>query len=125
MDQGEGVEGADRKRDPADFALWKAAKPSEDTSWPSPWGPGRPGWHIECSAMALRLLAIQPRSEKDLRIRLRRRSLCSTAVDAAIARMRELGYLNDAAFARSYVDARQSGTPRSKRARFSASPTRS
>jgi cysteinyl-tRNA synthetase len=56
MDQGEGVEGADRKRDPADFALWKAAKPSEDTSWPSPWGPGRPGWHIECSAMAEGLL---------------------------------------------------------------------
>ncbi|HZO11803.1 MAG TPA: cysteine--tRNA ligase [Polyangiaceae bacterium] len=39
------------KRDPADFALWKAAKPGEP-SWPSPWGPGRPGWHIECSAMA-------------------------------------------------------------------------
>jgi cysteinyl-tRNA synthetase len=53
MDQGEGVEGADRKRDPADFALWKAAKPSEDTSWPSPWGAGRPGWHIECTAIAL------------------------------------------------------------------------
>jgi cysteinyl-tRNA synthetase len=56
MDQGEGVEGAERKRDPADFALWKAAKPSEDTSWPSPWGAGRPGWHIECSAMAEALL---------------------------------------------------------------------
>ena len=56
MDQGEGVEGADRKRDPADFALWKAAKPSEDTSWPSPWGAGRPGWHIECSAMAQKYL---------------------------------------------------------------------
>ena len=40
------------KRDPLDFALWKAAKPGEP-SWPSPWGPGRPGWHIECSAMAL------------------------------------------------------------------------
>src|SRR5205814_8602155 len=39
-----------RKRNPADFALWKAAKPGEP-SWPSPWGPGRPGWHIECSAM--------------------------------------------------------------------------
>ena len=38
------------KRSPADFALWKAAKPGEP-SWPSPWGPGRPGWHIECSAM--------------------------------------------------------------------------
>ncbi len=39
------------KRDPADFTMWKAAKPGEP-SWPSPWGPGRPGWHIECSAMA-------------------------------------------------------------------------
>jgi cysteinyl-tRNA synthetase len=41
---------ADKKRDPFDFALWKAAKPGE-TSYPSPWGEGRPGWHIECSAM--------------------------------------------------------------------------
>src|SRR5438128_1847504 len=41
-----------RKEDPRDFALWKANKPDEDTSWGSPWGPGRPGWHIECSAMA-------------------------------------------------------------------------
>ena len=40
------------KEDPRDFALWKAKKPGEDTSWDSPWGPGRPGWHIECSAMA-------------------------------------------------------------------------
>jgi cysteinyl-tRNA synthetase len=52
MDQGEGVEGAERKEDPLDFALWKATKPGEDSSWPSPWGDGRPGWHIECSAMA-------------------------------------------------------------------------
>ena len=44
-----------RKRHPMDFALWKAAKP-EEPSWPSPWGPGRPGWHIECSAMSLRYL---------------------------------------------------------------------
>jgi cysteinyl-tRNA synthetase len=41
----------DRKRAPADFALWKAAKPDEPR-WESPWGPGRPGWHIECSAMS-------------------------------------------------------------------------
>ena len=41
-----------RKEDPRDFALWKANKPGEDTSWDSPWGPGRPGWHIECSAMS-------------------------------------------------------------------------
>jgi cysteinyl-tRNA synthetase len=45
----------ERKRSPVDFALWKAAKPGEPT-WESPWGPGRPGWHIECSAMALTLL---------------------------------------------------------------------
>jgi cysteinyl-tRNA synthetase len=58
MDQGEGVEGADRKQDPLDFALWKAHKEGEDTSWDSPWGPGRPGWHIECSAMAEELLGV-------------------------------------------------------------------
>lgn len=58
MDQGEGVEGADLKEDPLDFALWKATKPGEDTSWPSPWGEGRPGWHIECSAMAEELLGV-------------------------------------------------------------------
>ncbi|MFL5835887.1 MAG: cysteine--tRNA ligase, partial [Solirubrobacteraceae bacterium] len=52
MDQGEGLEGAARKEDPLDFALWKAQKPMEDTAWDSPWGRGRPGWHIECSAMA-------------------------------------------------------------------------
>ena len=44
-----------RKRSPGDFALWKAAKPGEP-SWDSPWGTGRPGWHIECSAMSRRLL---------------------------------------------------------------------
>jgi cysteinyl-tRNA synthetase len=45
----------ERKDDPLDFALWKAAKPGEP-SWPSPWGDGRPGWHIECVAMALQIL---------------------------------------------------------------------
>ncbi len=45
----------ERKRDPRDFALWKSAKPNEP-SWPSPWGPGRPGWHIECSAMSMAYL---------------------------------------------------------------------
>ena len=45
-----------RKEDPRDFALWKAQKPEEDRSWESPWGRGRPGWHIECSAMAEKLL---------------------------------------------------------------------
>jgi cysteinyl-tRNA synthetase len=49
------VEVDERKRDPRDFALWKATKPGEP-SWPSPWGPGRPGWHIECSAMAMKYL---------------------------------------------------------------------
>ncbi len=52
MDQGEGLEGAARKEDPLDFALWKARKEMEDTWWDAPWGAGRPGWHIECSAMA-------------------------------------------------------------------------
>ncbi|HWM10857.1 MAG TPA: cysteine--tRNA ligase [Solirubrobacteraceae bacterium] len=59
MDQGEGVEGADLKEDPLDFALWKAHKEGEDTSWDSPWGRGRPGWHIECSAMAEALLGLE------------------------------------------------------------------
>jgi cysteinyl-tRNA synthetase len=59
MDQGEGVEGADRKEDPLDFALWKGSKEGEDTSWDSPWGRGRPGWHIECSAMAEELLGLE------------------------------------------------------------------
>jgi cysteinyl-tRNA synthetase len=58
MDQGEPVEGSDRKQDPLDFALWKAHKEGEDTFWPSPWGPGRPGWHIECSAMAEQFLGV-------------------------------------------------------------------
>ena len=44
------------KEDPRDFALWKAHKKGEDTVWESPWGPGRPGWHIECSAMAKKYL---------------------------------------------------------------------
>jgi len=49
------VEIGEHKRDPLDFALWKGAKPGEPT-WDSPWGPGRPGWHIECSAMSTTLL---------------------------------------------------------------------
>ncbi|XP_057961080.1 cysteine--tRNA ligase 2, cytoplasmic-like isoform X2 [Malania oleifera] len=52
---GERVAVDSRKRNPADFALWKAAKPGEP-SWESPWGPGRPGWHIECSAMSAHYL---------------------------------------------------------------------
>jgi cysteinyl-tRNA synthetase len=59
MDQGEGVEGAHLKEDPLDFALWKAHKEGEDTWWDSPWGRGRPGWHIECSAMAETLLGLE------------------------------------------------------------------
>src|ERR1700704_238082 len=58
MDQGEGIEGSERKEDPLDFALWKGHKEGEDTVWDSPWGPGRPGWHIECSAMAEQLLGV-------------------------------------------------------------------
>ncbi|MGZ8716897.1 MAG: cysteine--tRNA ligase, partial [Gaiellaceae bacterium] len=50
MEQGE--EPSPLKEDPRDFALWKAHKPGEDTAWDAPWGRGRPGWHIECSAMA-------------------------------------------------------------------------
>jgi cysteinyl-tRNA synthetase len=52
MDQGEEAGSESLKEDPLDFALWKAHKPDEDTSWDSPWGPGRPAWHIECSVMA-------------------------------------------------------------------------
>ena len=55
LEAGARVDVDERKRDPLDFALWKAAKPGEP-SWPSPWGPGRPGWHIECSAMAMQYL---------------------------------------------------------------------
>jgi cysteinyl-tRNA synthetase len=58
MRAGARLEVDERKEDPADFALWKAAKAGEP-SWPSPWGAGRPGWHIECSAMNLRYLGEQ------------------------------------------------------------------
>jgi cysteinyl-tRNA synthetase len=54
--EGARVEPGEHKRDPLDFVLWKANKADEDTAWDSPWGPGRPGWHIECSAMAERWL---------------------------------------------------------------------
>ncbi|MGH2973545.1 MAG: cysteine--tRNA ligase [Solirubrobacterales bacterium] len=52
MDQGEEAGSESLKEDPLDFALWKAQKPDEDTAWESPWGLGRPAWHIECSVMA-------------------------------------------------------------------------
>lgn len=55
MRAGERVEADDRKRHPMDFALWKSAKEWQ-ISWPAPWGAGRPGWHIECSAMSMRYL---------------------------------------------------------------------
>ena len=55
-DQMEEQEPSALKEDPRDFALWKATKEGEDTWWDSPWGPGRPGWHIECSAMAEKTL---------------------------------------------------------------------
>jgi cysteinyl-tRNA synthetase len=55
MQAGARIAPGEQKRNPMDFALWKAAKPGEP-SWESPWGPGRPGWHIECSAMSSALL---------------------------------------------------------------------
>ncbi|OGL00429.1 MAG: cysteine--tRNA ligase, partial [Candidatus Rokubacteria bacterium RIFCSPHIGHO2_02_FULL_69_13] len=55
LQAGARVEVDERKRDPLDFALWKASKEGEP-AWPSPWGPGRPGWHIECSAMSMQYL---------------------------------------------------------------------
>ncbi|GGM44494.1 cysteine--tRNA ligase [Longimycelium tulufanense] len=54
----QGETAATGKRDPRDFTLWKAAKPGEP-SWPTPWGPGRPGWHLECSAMATTYLGAE------------------------------------------------------------------
>jgi len=58
-DQVEEQEPNPRKEDPRDFALWKANKPDEDTWWESPWGKGRPGWHIECSVMSEKYLGPQ------------------------------------------------------------------
>jgi len=58
MQQGEGDDAAELKESPQDFALWKATKEGEDTSWQAPWGEGRPGWHIECSAMAEEILGV-------------------------------------------------------------------
>ena len=55
MENGVRIDPSEIKRDPLDFALWKGAKPGEP-SWPSPWGEGRPGWHIECSAMSMHIL---------------------------------------------------------------------
>jgi cysteinyl-tRNA synthetase len=57
-DTGEPPEEGGLKRDPLDFALWKAQKEGEDTAWDAPWGRGRPGWHIECSAMAEHILGL-------------------------------------------------------------------
>ena len=58
MRQGEDEADERLKESPQDFALWKAHKEGEDTDWPSPWGAGRPGWHIECSAMAEEILGL-------------------------------------------------------------------
>jgi cysteinyl-tRNA synthetase len=58
MQQGEGDDAAELKEAPQDFALWKGRKEGEDTWWESPWGEGRPGWHIECSAMAEAVLGV-------------------------------------------------------------------
>ena len=58
LEAGARIEVSERKRNPGDFALWKGAKPGEpkEVIWESPWGPGRPGWHIECSVMSTKLL---------------------------------------------------------------------
>ena len=58
MHQGEGDDAAEMKESPQDFALWKGRKEGEDTWWDAPWGQGRPGWHIECSAMAETILGL-------------------------------------------------------------------
>ena len=58
MQAGARVDVDNRKQDPMDFALWKSAKPGEP-AWDSPWGKGRPGWHIECSAMSRKYLGDQ------------------------------------------------------------------
>src|SRR5690242_11599040 len=55
LEAGARIEVSEKKRNPGDFALWKGAKPGEP-QWDSPWGPGRPGWHIECSAMSMKYL---------------------------------------------------------------------
>ncbi len=55
LEAGARIEVSEKKRNPGDFALWKGSKPGEP-AWDSPWGPGRPGWHIECSAMSMKLL---------------------------------------------------------------------
>ncbi len=55
LQAGARIDPSDKKRHPGDFALWKGSKPGEP-AWESPWGPGRPGWHIECSAMSMKLL---------------------------------------------------------------------
>ncbi len=55
LEAGARIEVSDKKRSPGDFALWKGSKPGEP-AWESPWGPGRPGWHIECSAMSMKYL---------------------------------------------------------------------
>ncbi len=58
LKKGARVEIDERKRNPMDFVLWKASKPGESIAWDSPWGKGRPGWHIECSAMAIKNLGV-------------------------------------------------------------------
>ena len=83
LDQVEEQEPSPLKEDPRDFALWKATKPDEDTSWDSPWGRGRPGWHIECSAMAEKQLG---RRVRDPRRRARPRLPAPRERARAVAR---------------------------------------
>ncbi len=92
-DQVEEQEPNARKEDPRDFALWKANKPGEDTHWPSPWGEGRPGWHIECSAMAEALLGTgirDPRWRARSRLPSSRERGCAVACARSSVR-RDLG----------------------------------
>ena len=78
------IDVTEQKRDPLDFALWKAEKPGEP-SWDSPWGKGRPGWHIECSAMSSCYLG------KTIDIHCGGQDLCFPHHENEIANLRALG----------------------------------
>jgi cysteinyl-tRNA synthetase len=99
MQAGARIEVDERKRNPEDFALWKAAKPGEP-AWDSPWGKGRPGWHIECSALSLKYLGaafdihaggMDLHSSRTTRTRLRSRRRTCTASSRSPA----TGYTGD------------------------------
>jgi len=79
LQSGARVEVNAEKHDPLDFALWKAAKPEEpaEVIWEAPWGKGRPGWHIECSVMALKHVVLSPAPASGARLALRRSKIQS------------------------------------------------